>query len=392
MSSMFRPAQRQQKKLRLALLGPSGSGKTFTALQIAAGLGGRIAVMDTEHGSASLYADLAQFDTFQPDSFEPERYIEAIRGAEEAGYGVIVLDSLSHAWAGKGGLLEFVDKRSAQGGNKFAIWGEATPRHTQLIETMLGCSIHVIATMRTHMKHVQDTDDKGRVVVRKIGMQPVQRDGLEYEFDVVGDLDQANTLAITKTRCCALTDGVFRKPGADVAQILRDWLSAGAPDPADELVARCEAAQTAEDLAAIKKAVKDHKNAGTLVDKSQSYHRVTNAFRAAEQRVAQQPPPPPAPAKSDQRTVARLMASYADALKLEDPDEAEAARDRLWAEVAQALEAGTVREGGGSHDRLIEKHEALSGRVARMTGTDGEGPFDGEDEGEEPAPPAEGGE
>ena len=106
----FTKATKQEAKLRLALAGPSGSGKTYTALQIATHLGGPIALVDTERGSARKYADLFSFDVLELDSFHPERYIEAIHEAEEAGYAVLILDSLSHAWAGKDGALELVDK------------------------------------------------------------------------------------------------------------------------------------------------------------------------------------------------------------------------------------------------------------------------------------------
>src|SRR5438105_1319497 len=124
----FVKATKVDAKLRMALIGPAGSGKTFTALSVAAGLGGRVAVLDSEHGSASKYADLFEFDVIEPETFSPQVYIDAVLEAERAGYGVIVLDSLSHAWAGKGGALEMVDAASRRAkGNKFIAWGEVTP-------------------------------------------------------------------------------------------------------------------------------------------------------------------------------------------------------------------------------------------------------------------------
>lgn len=229
----FQRATKHESRLRAALLGPAGSGKTFTALKIARALvgpEGRIALMDTEHGSASKYADLFQFDSAAPDSFAVEVYLQTIQEAEDAGYDALIIDSLSHAWAGKGGLLEFVDQQAkrSQSNNTFGAWREATPKHNQLIEAMLACRCHLIVTMRTKMEYVVDRDEKGKTTVRKVGMQPVQRDGLEYEFDVVADLDQDNNLIVTKTRCSALSGFVGHRVGEEVAAPLRAWLS-GAP-------------------------------------------------------------------------------------------------------------------------------------------------------------------
>lgn len=230
MSSMFTRATREQSRLRMALIGPAGSGKTYTALAVASGLGERIAVLDTEHGSASKYSGIFEFDSFAPDSFEPEVYMDAIREAGRAGYDVLVLDSLSHAWAGKGGLLEFVDEqaRRSRSGNSFAAWREATPKHNQLIESMLSAPLHLIVTMRAKTEYVMDYDERTKKTTpRKVGLQPVQRDGLEYEFDVVGDLTHEQDLIISKTRCPDLTGRVYRHAGEDLAGTLREWLGAG---------------------------------------------------------------------------------------------------------------------------------------------------------------------
>lgn len=227
MANPFRPATKAQAKLRMALLGPAGSGKTYTALRIAEGLGKRIAMIDTEHGSGSKYSDVVQFDTMLLESFEPENYIEGIKAAGEAGYDVLIIDSLSHAWAGPGGLLEFVDRQKDRG-NQFQAWGKATPRHNALVEAMLACKCHLIVTMRTKMEYVQEKGPDGKTTIRKVGLQPVQRDGLEYEFDVVGDLDDA-ILTISKTRCPALHDKQFVRPGQDVANVLKAWLSDDTP-------------------------------------------------------------------------------------------------------------------------------------------------------------------
>lgn len=228
----FIKAVKTNSKLRMALIGPAGAGKTYTALSVAAGLGGRVAVLDSEHGSASKYADLFEFDVIEPETFSPQVYIDAMLEAERAGYGVIILDSLSHAWAGKGGALEMVDAASRRAkGNKFVAWGEVTPLQQTMVDTILTANIHVIATIRSKMEYTQDLDSEGRKVVRKLGMQPVQRDQLEYEFDLVGDLDNENTMTVTKSRIPALSGAVIRKPGKPLAEALTGWLAGAVREP-----------------------------------------------------------------------------------------------------------------------------------------------------------------
>ncbi len=227
----FKRASKKQAKLRMALIGPSGSGKTYTALAIASHLGKNIALIDTERGSASKYADLFGFDVLELQSFSPETYIAAIGEAEKAGYDVLIIDSLSHGWSGKDGVLEFVDKvaKRSQSGNTFGAWREATPLHNRLVDGMLSANIHIIATVRAKTEYVQEKDEKGHTVIRKLGLQPVQRDGLEYEFDVVADLDADNTLIVSKTRCPRLSGYMQTKAGQETAVILAAWLGEGAP-------------------------------------------------------------------------------------------------------------------------------------------------------------------
>ena len=227
--SGFKTASKAQAKLRLGLVGPAGSGKTMTALRIASGLGGRVAVIDTERGSASLYAGEGglAFDVLELETYEAENFIRAIRDAEEAGYGVLIIDSLSHAWAGKGGILEFVDKAAKRsGGGSFSGWRDATPLHNQLVDAILGAKLHVICTLRSKVEHVIEQVN-GRSVVRKVGLQPVQRDGLEYEFTVVGDVTQDHELIVTKTRAAWLKDQIIREAGEELGKKLAAWLADG---------------------------------------------------------------------------------------------------------------------------------------------------------------------
>lgn len=244
---MFQQAIKQEAKLRLAIAGPAGSGKTYTGLLIASHLanGGKIAVVDTEHGSASKYADLFTFDVMEmTPPFHPDRFVDAIQEAQKAGYSVIVLDSLSHEWSGTGGILEVVDNIAARSNSKntFAAWKQGSPLQNKLVDTIIGCDIHVIATLRTKQDYVIEADERGKMTPKKIGLAPVQRDGFEYEFDVVMNMDNDNTGVIVKTRCPALSGGLFKKPGKDMADILTQWLT-GAPKQKAELMPRMELPQ-----------------------------------------------------------------------------------------------------------------------------------------------------
>lgn len=235
---MFRKAERKQAKLRLALCGPSGSGKTYSALLIAQGLApdGRVALLDTERGSGELYADLMAYDVapLEPP-FTPARYIELIREAAGAGYSVLIVDSLSHAWAGDGGILDMHDKATAANrtGNSFAAWREVTPVHNQLVDTLLGADLHLIATMRTKTAYDLVDEGNGKKKPIKIGLAPVQRDGMEYEFTLVMDLSVEGHVATATKDRTGLFDGAHFVPGRETGEALREWLVRG-KDPAEE--------------------------------------------------------------------------------------------------------------------------------------------------------------
>lgn len=229
----FSKASKKKSKLRMALVGPSGTGKTYTALAIATHLGQRVAVIDTERGSASKYADIFAFDVLDLETFAPQQYVDALHAAASAGYDVVVVDSLSHAWIGQGGALEQVDNiaRRSQSKNSFGAWREVTPQHNAMVDAIVRAPLHVVVTMRAKTEYVLEKDDRGKTVPRKVGIQPVQRDGLEYEFDVVGDLDENNSLIVGKTRCPALAGKVFARAGKDIASHLTAWLTDGVDGP-----------------------------------------------------------------------------------------------------------------------------------------------------------------
>ena len=224
---MFKKAIKEESKLRMAIAGPSGAGKTYTSLAVGLALanGGKVALVDTEHGSASKYADIFDFDVADMHPpYHPDKFVGAIEEAAKAGYVVVILDSLSHAWNGPGGLLEIVDLASKKfKGNTYAGWSEGTPIQNQLIEAVTGTDIHIIGTMRSKQDYIL-VERKGKQVPQKVGMAPIQRDGFEYEFDVFLDMDIENNAIVTKTRCPALVNQLIEKPGADLASVLGEWL------------------------------------------------------------------------------------------------------------------------------------------------------------------------
>lgn len=229
MTNPFVKATKTRAKLRLALDGPAGSGKTYTSLVTAAAIAGdgRVAVIDTERGSASLYAGTFDFDVLElSGNYDPARYIQAIRAAESAGvYTVVVIDSLSHAWEAEGGVMEIAD-RNKKGGNTWSGWAAATPAYRSLIDAILGSSLHVIVTMRTKTEWV--IEDKKPV---KVGTAPVMRQGVDFEFGVVGDMDVEHVLRISKSRCPAVADKSYRHPDGTFGRTLLAWLNDGG-DPA----------------------------------------------------------------------------------------------------------------------------------------------------------------
>jgi hypothetical protein len=233
----FQKAQRRKAKLRLAITGPSGAGKTWGALKVARGLGGKIAVVDTERGSASLYTNLAEFDVLELVApYSPERFIGAIQAAEKAGYDVLVIDSASHEWNGVGGCLELVDHVAAAKfrGNSWSAWNEVTPRHRAFLDAMLRSNMHIIATMRSKTETAQ-TEENGRKKVVKLGMKSEQRDGIEYEFTTVLDLTHDGHHALASKDRTGLFVGDPQPLTEETGRRLLEWLESGAePAPLAE--------------------------------------------------------------------------------------------------------------------------------------------------------------
>lgn len=233
---MFQPATRRKLKLRMAICSPAGYGKSYTGLVFAQALAEifktKVAAIDTEHGALSKYQGTVakEFAVCELQHFAPSAYTAAIREAASAGFGVLLIDSLSHAWSGVGGALAQVDTKSGSGGNSFTAWKDVTPQHNELIEAILAFPGHVIATMRTKMEYVLEEEQRNNrkiMVPKKVGMKPVQREGMDYEFDVVADMDETHTLIVGKTRCPAIDGQRVVKPGPEFLSPIVKWLDEG---------------------------------------------------------------------------------------------------------------------------------------------------------------------
>lgn len=237
----FKKAVRTAKRAKIALDGPSGSGKTATALRLARGLAGpdgKVAVIDTERGSASLYAGRFggewDVDDDLPD-FSPKALMDRMRAAEAAGYAALVVDSFSHFWMGTGGELEMVDavKKRSKSGDGFGAWREVTPIHNELIQCILTSKLHIVCCMRTKTEWLVEQNERGKNAPRRIGTTPIQRDGTEFEFDVWGSMDGA-ALVVVKTRLEVVPLGlVLKEPGEEFGGRIATWLSGApaAPEP-----------------------------------------------------------------------------------------------------------------------------------------------------------------
>lgn len=278
---LFKPASRTKCKLRAAIAGPSGCGKTFTALRAAFALGKRVCMVATEPGAAEKYVGLSpdgtpwNFDILTLDDYSPSAYRQAIIAAGTEKYDVCIIDSLSHEWEGSGGALELVDKKAGTGrGNKFTDgWGQVTPMHRAMFEAIVRSPCHVLATVRTKTEYSLEKNDQGKTVPTKLGMKPVQREGVEYEFDVFARMDLTHTMNVEKTRCPNIDGLVAVKPDANTFAPLVAWLNDGIDPPEgyytaneDDLRKSMEARAAAEKAAA--KAAKASAPPETAAEKS----------------------------------------------------------------------------------------------------------------------------
>ena len=221
---MFKKATKKQAKLRLALFGVSGSGKTYTALRIATGLGGKIAVIDTERHSACKYSDRFDFDVCELEKPTINNMIMTIKEAEN--YNVLIIDSLTHAWLE---LLQEVERiaKTKFGGNSWSAWSEGTPKQMSLINALLNFNGHIIVTMRTETNWTTTTNDKGKVVPVRVGEAPKQGKGIEYEFDMLMQISPEHDALVIKDRTGKFQDECITKPDEEFGKELMNWLNDG---------------------------------------------------------------------------------------------------------------------------------------------------------------------
>lgn len=220
-------AERKQAVIKMGLQGSSGSGKTYSALLLAKGLVGdwsKVAVIDTENHSADLYAHLGDYNVVNiSPPFSPAKYIEAISLCEAAGMEVVILDSISHEWDGAGGIL---DIHSAMMGNSFTNWSKVTPLHNTFVNKILQSPAHILATIRSKQDYVL-SERNGKVVPEKVGLKGVTRDGMDYEFTIVLDLDLRHNATGSKDRTGLFMDKPQFIITEETGRVIKNWCNSG---------------------------------------------------------------------------------------------------------------------------------------------------------------------
>jgi len=242
----LRQAERQQAKIKLGIQGPSGSGKTYSALLVARGLASdwsKIAIVDTENHSADLYAHLGNFNVLSlSELFSPERYIEAIETCENEGMEVIIIDSITPEWDGEGGILEVHGNLT---GNSFTNWRRVTPRHNKFVQKIIQSNCHILSTIRSKQDYVL-SEKNGKHVPEKVGLKGITREGMDYEFTIVFDLDIKHNATASKDR----TEIFMDKPPIILSDKtglqIKSWCAEG--KTLDEIIKLIKETETVEEL------------------------------------------------------------------------------------------------------------------------------------------------
>jgi hypothetical protein len=225
----LRRATRKKAKIRLGLSAVSGGGKTYSAILVAKGLCGdlsKVAVIDTENGSADLYAHLGDYNVLPLTApFSPERYIEAIRTCEKSGMEVIIIDSISHEWDGKGGCLDIVESL----GGKYQDWAKVTPRHQAFLEAILHSPSHIITTVRRKQDY-EMIKDGNKVRIEKAGLKEITREGFEYELTINLELDTKHNAVASKDRTNLFMGKPTFVPSEKTGALIAEWCEQGEED------------------------------------------------------------------------------------------------------------------------------------------------------------------
>ena len=258
---ILQKATRKKVKLRLGLSAVAGGGKTKGALLLAKGLCNdweKIAVIDTENNSASLYSDMGPFNTLElAADYTPEKYIQAIKTCEDAGMEVVIIDSITHEWDGKGGII---DISNGMTGNSFTNWAKITPRHQAFIDAILQSKCHVITTVRRKQDYEMNKDNNGKITVTKAGLKEVTREGFEYELTLNFNLDERHNCTASKDRTGLFADKPAFIITEDTGKMIKQWCDDGIDVAAEKekelnvaikLIAKCKAVS---DLTALKSA------------------------------------------------------------------------------------------------------------------------------------------
>lgn len=251
----LRKAQRKMSKIKLGLSSPSGGGKTYSALLIAKGIAGswgKVAVIDTENGSADLYSHLGDYNVLTLNApYSPQRYIEAIHECEAAGMDVIIIDSITHEWTGVGGCLEMqqiaVEKQRVK--NSYTAWNEISPLHQKFIDTILQSNCHIITTVRSKTDYLM-VNESGKNSIQKVGMAQVTRDGFEYELTISLDLDVNHRAIASKDRTGLFEGKPAFVPSEETGRIIKEWCESGA-DRVSEFKADLGMCKTKEEVLAL---------------------------------------------------------------------------------------------------------------------------------------------
>jgi hypothetical protein len=246
-------AQRKKAYLKLGMSAPSGGGKTLSALLLGYGLvreahpdwtneqvWEHIAIIDTENGSGQLYVgsefyntQIGTYNVINLEApFEAEKYIQAVDLCKDAGMEVCIIDSTTHLWSGAGGLLEQQNNAAKRGGNSYTAWRDITPMHNRFVDTMLQTPMHIIATMRAKQEYVQEKDANGKTNIRKVGMEPEQRKGMEYEFTTFFEINNEHEAFGAKDRTSQFDQKTF-KISPDIGKQMMRWLASGTDAPTE---------------------------------------------------------------------------------------------------------------------------------------------------------------